>query len=340
MEYRKLGGSGLSVPVLTFGTATFGGRGDFFRAWGGTEVDEAKRLVDVCLEAGVNAFDTANVYSAGRSEEVLGAAIAGRRDRVLISTKGTFPMGPGPNDYGSSRHAIVRVCEHSLRRLGTDYIDIYYMHGFDAGTPVEETLRALDDLATAGKVRYIGCSNFSGWHLMKSLAVSDRYGWARYVAHQNYYALSARDLEWELIPLARDQKVGTVVWSPLGGGALSGKFRRGQPMPADTRNAQLGRFVFPQSAKLYDIVDALDAVAKEVGKTIAQVALAWALQRPTVASLVIGARNEAQLRENLGAVGWRLSDAQMKVLNAASEVPAAYPYWHQRDFPMLHPEPR
>jgi aryl-alcohol dehydrogenase-like predicted oxidoreductase len=325
------------VPALTLGTATFGGAGDFFRAWGSTDVAEATRLVDICLEAGVYAFDTANVYSGGRSEEILGAAIRGRRDRVLVSTKATFPMGDGPHDHGSSRHALLRACEQSLRRLGTDYVDIYYMHGFDAGTPVEETLRALDDLVTAGKVRYIGCSNFSGWHLMKSLAVSDRYGWARYIAHQNYYALSARELEWELMPLAHDQEVGTVVWSPLGGGALSGKFRRGQPPPPDSRIGQLGGFLFHQSERLYDIVEALDQVAAEVDRTVPQVAINWVLQRPTVASVVIGARNEAQLRQNLGAVGWRLSEAQMKKLDAASEVRPSYPYWHQRGFPQLNP---
>ena len=233
-------GLACKVPVLSFGTATFGGVGDFFKAWGSTDVAEAKRLIDICLEHGVNFFDTANVYSRGRSEEVLGAALAGRRDEVLIGTKATFPMGDRPNDIGSSRYSLIRACEASLRRLGTDYIDVYYMHGFDATTPVEETLSALDDLTRSGKIRYIGCSNFSGWHLMKSLSVSERYGWSRYVANQAYYSLASREFEWELMPLALDQKVGTVVWSALAGGALSGKLRRGQPAPSGSRLAQCG----------------------------------------------------------------------------------------------------
>ena len=215
MEYRQLGRSGLKVPVLSFGTASFGG-GGVFEAFGTTGVEEATRQVSICLEAGVTLFDSADVYSQGRAEEVLGAAIHGRRDQVLISTKGTFRMGAGPNDVGSSRLHLINAVEASLRRLGTDYIDLYQLHGFDAATPVEETLRALDDLITAGKIRYIGCSNYSGWHLMKSLAVSDRYGLARYVAHQAYYSLVGRDYEWELMPLAQDQGVGAVVWSSAG----------------------------------------------------------------------------------------------------------------------------
>jgi aryl-alcohol dehydrogenase-like predicted oxidoreductase len=338
MEHRQLGGSGLRVPVLSFGTATFGGVGETFKAWGSTEVDEARRMVDICLEAGVNLFDTANVYSRGRSEEVLGAALSGRRDRALISTKATFPMGDAPNDGGASRFALIRACEASLRRLGTDYIDIYYMHGFDATSPVEETLSALDDLIRAGKVRYIGCSNFSGWHLMKSLSVSERYGWARYVTQQVYYSLVSRELEWELMPLALDQKIGTVVWSALAGGALSGKLRRGQPLPEGSRLAT-GDFPSVRSEKLFDVIDVLDVVARETGKTVSQVALNWVLHRPSVTSIVVGARDEAQLRQNLGATGWKLSAEHVARLDAASETRPIYPYWHQRGFPALNPPP-
>jgi aryl-alcohol dehydrogenase-like predicted oxidoreductase len=337
MEYKHLGG--LKVPQLSFGTATFGGVGDFFKAWGSTEVEQARRLVDICLEHGVNCFDTANVYSSGRSEEVLGAALTGRRSEVLISTKATFGNSPGPNEWGSSRYSLIRACEASLKRLGTDYIDIYNMHGFDATTPVEETLRTLDDLTRSGKIRYIGCSNFSGWHLMKSLSISERYGWARYVAHQAYYSLASREYEWELMPLALDQKVGTVVWSPLAGGALSGKMRRGQPVPATSRLAQADFLAAARSDKLYDIVDVLDAIAAETGKTVSQVALRWVLQRPSVASIVLGARDEAQLRENLGTLGWSLDASQMARLDAASEVKPIYPYWHQRNFAVINPPP-
>jgi aryl-alcohol dehydrogenase-like predicted oxidoreductase len=337
MEYKHLGG--LKVPQLSFGTATFGGVGEFFKAWGATDVAEAKRLIDICLEHGVNCFDTANVYSRGRAEEVLGAALAGRRGEVLISTKATFPTGSGPNDVGASRHALTRACEASLRRLGTDYIDIYYMHGFDATTPAEETLRTLDDLTRSGKIRYIGCSNFSGWHLMKSLSISERYGWSRYVAHQVYYSLASREFEWELMPLALDQKVGTVVWSPLAGGALSGKMRRGKAVPAGSRLAQGDFLADARSDRLYDIVDALDEIAAETGKSVSQVALRWLLQRPSIVSLVFGARDEAQLRENLGAVGWSLDARQMARLDAASEVHPIYPYWHQRGFAVINPPP-
>jgi aryl-alcohol dehydrogenase-like predicted oxidoreductase len=339
VEYRQLGASGLKVPALSFGTATFGGVGEFFKAWGATQVEEAKRLIDVCLDGGINFFDTANVYSNGRSEEVLGGAIAGRRDQLLISTKATFSTGDGPNDIGSSRHALIRACEASLRRLGTDYIDVYYMHGFDALTPVEETLSALDDLIRAGKIRYLGCSNFSGWHLMKSLSVSERHGWARYVAHQAYYSLVSREFEWELMPLALDQNVGTVVWSALAGGALSGKMRRGQPLPEGSRLATADFLAGARSDKVYDTVDVLERLANETGKTIAQVALNWVLQRPSVVSVVVGARNEAQLRQNLGAVGWSLSTSQIAQLDAASDVRPLYPYWHQRNFAARNPPP-
>jgi aryl-alcohol dehydrogenase-like predicted oxidoreductase len=335
MEFRQLGRSGLRVPVLSFGTATFGGGSDFYRAWGSTDVDEARRLVDICLDAGVSFFDTANAYSTGVAEEILGAVLSGRRDDVLLATKATFPMGPKPNEVGSSRHSVRRACEDSLRRLRTDHIDVYYMHGFDENTPVEETLKVLDELVASGKVSYVGCSNFSGWHLMKSLGIADRYGWSRYVAHQVYYSLVAREYEWELMPLARDQGVGTVVWSPVAGGALTGKVRRGQPPPEGTRVSQLGLERAGDLERLYDIVDALEAVASDVGKTIPQVAINWALNRPTVASVVIGARTEAQLRENLGAFGWRLTDEQTAKLDAVSDRRPIYPYWHQRLNPRL-----
>ncbi len=339
MEYRQLGRSGLKVPVLSFGTGTFGGVGEMFARWGDTDVAQAKRLVDVCLEHGLNFFDTADVYSRGASEEILGQALKGRRDQALISTKATFTMGPGPNDKGSSRHHLVTAAEASLRRLGTDYIDVYFMHGFDALTPVEETLRTLDDLVGSGKVRYIGCSNFSGWHVMKSLAASDRHGWSRYVAYQGYYSLIGRDYEWELMPLSLDQGLGTMVWSPLGWGRLTGKIRRGQS--GDGRIAKGGAAGGPivDDEHLYSVVDALDSVAAETGKTVPQVALNWLLQRPGVANLVVGARNEEQLVQNLGAVGWNLSADQVATLDAASQRTPIYPYWHQRDFNERNPKP-
>ena len=335
MEVRQLGKSGLRVPVLTFGTATFGGGSDFYRAWGSTDAAEARRLIDICLEAGVSFFDTANSYSTGMAEEILGAAIAGRRNDLILATKATFPMGSGPNEAGSSRHFLLRACEDSLRRLRTDRIDVYYMHGFDENTPIEETLKALETLVASGKVTYVACSNFSGWQLMKSLAVSDRYGWARYVAHQAYYSLVSREYEWELMPLAIDQGVGTVVWSPLAGGALSGKVRRGEPVPDGSRVSQLGLERAGDLERLYDVVAALEEIARETGKTVPQVALNWVLHRPTVSSVVIGARTEAQLRENLLAVGWRLDAAHVARLDAVSNRRPIYPYWHQRLNPRL-----
>jgi aryl-alcohol dehydrogenase-like predicted oxidoreductase len=333
MEHRQLGGSGFMVPALTLGTGTFGGGNEFFKAWGASDVAEATRLVDICLEAGVSMFDSADGYSNGLAEEILGQAIKGRRDKVLISTKGTFRRGPGPNDIGSSRHALLRAVDASLRRLATDYIDLYQLHSFDAFTPVEEAIGTLDDLVRAGKIRYIGCSNFSGWHLMKSLAYSEKHGLARYVAHQAYYSLIGRDYEWELMPLALDQKVGAVVWSPLGWGRLTGKIRRGQPLPKGSRlqsPAMTGRGPQVPDEHLYRVVDALDAVAKETGKTVAQVALNWLLGRPSISSVIVGARNEEQLRQNLGAVGWKLNAEQVKKLDTASAVQPSYPCWHQR----------
>lgn len=338
MEFRQLGHSGLKVPVLSFGTGTFGGKGDFFAAWGNTDVAEAKRLIDICLEAGLNFFDTADVYSNGASEEILGKAVAGRRHSILISTKATFRMGTGPNDLGSSRYHLIQACEASLRRLGTDYIDVYTLHGFDQLSPVEETLRTLDNLVQSGKVRYIACSNFSGWHLMKSLAVSEKHGWTRYVAHQAYYSLVGREYEWELMPLALDQGVGTIVWSPLGWGRLTGKIRRNQPLPKTSRlhvTAESGPPV--DDEYLYQVIDALDEIAAENGKTIPQIALNWLLQRPTVANVIVGARNEEQLRQNLGAVGWSLTPQQMQRLTQASQRIPIYPYWHQKQFVERNP---
>lgn len=331
MEFRQLGYSGLKVPVLTFGAATFGGGNEFFKAWGSTDVEEATKMVDICLEAGVNMFDTANGYSNGRSEEILGKAVAGRRDDVLLATKAFFRQGPSPNEIGTSRFHLIKACEDSLRRLGTDYIDLYQLHAFDAITPVEEALNALDHLQRSGKIRYVGCSNFSGWHLMKSLATSEKYNLPRYVAHQAYYSLVGRDYEWELMPLAIDQRVGTLVWSPLGWARLTGKIRRGHPMPETSRLPKTADAGPPVSDEhVYRVVEAIDEVAKETGKTVPQIALNWLLQRPTITSVIIGARNEDQLKQNLGAVGWNLTSEQVAKLDAASETTLPYPYWHQR----------
>ena len=341
MEYRRLGASGFYVPVLSFGTATFGGKGEFFQAWGATDTVEARRLVDICLEAGINMFDSADIYSAGRSEEVLGGAIKGRpRDGLILSTKATFRSGPGPNEVGSSRYHLIQAVEQSLVRLGTDYIDLFQLHGFDARTPTEEVLSTLDVLVRAGKIRYVGVSNFSGWHLMKSLATAERYGYPRYVANQTYYSLVGRDYEWELMPLALDQGVGAVVWSPLGWGRLTGKIRRGQPLPQTSRLPKTADFGPPVGEEyLYRVVDAIDKISAETGKSVPQIALNWLLQRPTVSTVIIGARNEEQLKQNLGAVGWSLTAEQMQRLNAASEVTPGYPYWHQRQFGERNPPP-
>ena len=343
MEFRQLGGSGLKVPALSFGTGTFGGQGALFSTWGQTDVKEATRLVDVCLDAGLNMFDSADVYSGGAAEEILGAALRGRRDRAIISTKASFRFGDGPNDTGSSRYALIRAIDKALTRLGTDYIDLFQLHGYDATTPVEETLQTLDDLVRAGKIRYTGVSNFSGWHLMKSLAVSERYGWVRHVAHQAYYSLIGRDYEWELMPLGLEQKVGAIVWSPLGWGRLTGKIRRGQSTPEKSRlQHDISRTRGPQASDeyLYTVVDALDAIARETGKSVPQIALNWLLQRPTVSSVIIGARNEEQLKHNLGAIGWNLTPEQVKQLDTASAVRPAYPYWHQQsNFSERNPSP-
>ncbi len=340
MEYRHLGASGFKVPVLGFGTGTFGGKGELFQAWGETHVAEARKLVDICLDAGVTLFDSADIYSEGASESVLGEALKGRRDKVLISTKATFRVNDEPNNVGSSRHHLINAVDASLKRLQTDYIDLFQLHGFDAKTPVQEVLSTLDDLVRAGKIRYTGVSNFSGWHLMKSLDVADRYGYPRYVANQTYYSLIGRDYEWELMPLGLDQGVGAIVWSPLGWGRLTGKIRRGRPLPEVSRlhkTADIGPPV--PDEYLYRVVDALDAIAEETGKTIPQIALNWLLQRPTVSSVLIGARNEEQLRQNLGAVGWNLTPEQVAKLDEASKLRPVYPYWHQEGFAERNPSP-
>jgi aryl-alcohol dehydrogenase-like predicted oxidoreductase len=327
MEYRQLGGSGFKVPALTLGTGTFGGGTEFFKEWGASDVAEASHLIDICLEHGLNMFDSADIYSNGLAEEILGQAIKGRRDQVLISTKGTFRMGEGPNTVGSSRWHLIRSVENSLKRLGTDYIDLYQLHGFDAMTPVEEVVGTLDDLVRAGKIRYIGVSNFSGWHLMKSLAHADKFGLTKYVANQTYYSLVGREYEWELMPLGVDQKVGAVIWSPLGWGRLTGKLRRNQPRPETSRlNHKLSSSMGPQ-------------VDDEFLYKVPQVALNWLLQRPTVSTLIIGARNEEQLRQNLAAVGWNLTTEQVAKLDAASDKPKVYPYWHQAGFDERNPFP-
>jgi aryl-alcohol dehydrogenase-like predicted oxidoreductase len=341
MEQRQLGRSGFKVPVLSLGTGTFGGKGDFFSAWGATDVAQARELVAMCVDAGLNMFDSADIYSGGAAEAILGEALQGRpRDSVIISTKATFRSGQGANDVGSSRAHLLQAVDAALTRLRTDHIDVFQLHGFDALTPVEETLATLDGLVRAGKLRYIGVSNFSGWHLMKSLAAADRLGLTRYVAHQAYYSLVGRDYEWELMQLGLDQGVGAIVWSPLGWGRLTGKLRRGQPLPATSRlhvTADMGPPV--PDELLFRVVDALDAIAAQTGKTLPQIALNWLLQRPTVANIVVGARDAAQLRENLGAVGWKLTAEQVAQLDAASAVTLAYPYWHQRGFAERNPWP-
>ena len=343
MEYRQLGRSGLKVPELCFGAGTFGSNNEFFKAWGETTQEEADRMVSICLDAGLNFFDTADVYSNGGSETALGKALAHhKREEVLISTKATFRLGEGPNDVGSSRYHLTQSIERSLKRLGTDYVDVYHLHGFDARTPVDETLSTLNKLVCDGKVRYIACSNFSGWHLMKSLSVSERYGWAKYVGHQVYYSLVGRDYEWELMPLAEAEGVGALVWSPLGWGRLTGKIRRETGIPKGSRlNTKVVADNGPQVPEeyLYRVIDALDEVAKETGKTVPQIALNWLLQRPTVSTLIIGARNEEQLKANLGAIGWKLAAEQRAKLDEASRAPLAYPYWHHVQFEERNPFP-
>jgi aryl-alcohol dehydrogenase-like predicted oxidoreductase len=329
MEYRQLGSSGLRVSALTLGTMTFGGR-DRFANVGATDVAGATRQIDLCLDCGVNLVDTANVYSGGLSEEVLGAAIKGRRDRVLIATKARMPMGDGPNDAGLSRHHLIAECEASLRRLGTDYIDLYQVHEWDGQTPLEETLEALDTLVRSGKVRYVGASNYAGWQLMKALGVSDRHGYQRFVTQQIYYSLQAREAEYELVPLAVDEGVGILVWSPLAGGLLSGKFRRGQEGPAGSRAlSDWGEPPVRDQEQLYDTIEVLVEIGEGHGVSAAQVALAWLLGRPGVVSLIVGARTDEQLADNLAAAELTLSDEESARLEAVSRPPLIYPHWHQ-----------
>ncbi|MHB9756299.1 aldo/keto reductase [Streptomyces sp. BYX5S] len=341
MEYRQLGTSGLKVPALSFGAGTFGGRGPLFSAWGSAGVEEARRMVDLSLERGVTLFDTADVYSDGASEEVLGAALKGRRDRALISTKAALPTGDGPYDAGVSRSRLIASVDAALRRLDTDRIDLFQLHAYDASTPVEEVLATLDDLVRAGKIRYTGVSNYAGWQLMKGLDTAERHGWPRFAAHQVYYSLAGRDYEWELMPLAKEEGVGAVVWSPLGWGRLTGRIRRGQPLPAESRLHRTAQFGPPiEDEHLYRVMDALDEIAEETGRAVPQIAINWLLRRPTVSTVLIGARNEEQLTQNLGAIGWELTPEQVAKLDAASETQAPYPYYPYRTqdgFRLLNP---
>jgi aryl-alcohol dehydrogenase-like predicted oxidoreductase len=340
MEYRFLGKSGLKVSALSFGAATFGG-GRFFAAWGGSNVEEARRMIDICIEGGVNLFDTADIYSDGAAEQILGAALKGKRDQVLIATKLGLPLKRGANQAGASRYRMIKAVDAALQRLDTDYIDILQLHGFDSFTPIEEVLYTFDMLVRDGKIRYVGASNYAGWHLMKSLAIADQHGWPRYIAHQIHYSLVGRQYEWELMPLGQDQQVGGLVWSPLGWGRLTGKIRRGQPAPEGTRMQQAAEWGLPVDDELlYKVVDALDIVAGETGKSIPQIALAWLLARPTITSVIMGARTEEQLRDNLGAVGWSLTADQLKLLNDASAITPPYPYYPyyaDKAFSVLNP---
>lgn len=341
MEFRQLGSCGLKVPALCFGTATFGGGSEFFRAWGNSDVKEARQLIEVCLEAGVNFFDTADSYSHGLSEQILGEAIRHvARESVLISTKATLSFGQGPNDCGSSRYHLLRQIEGSLKRLQTDYIDVYHMHTVDAQTPMEETLSTLDQAVRAGKLRYIAASNFAGWQLQRALDLSSHYGWAHYVCHQVYYSLVGRDYEWELMPQAYAQGLGALVWSPLGWGRLTGKLRRGAPLPAVSRLHKTGN-VGPVVADeyLYRVVDALEVLAAETGCSVPQLAINWLLRKPTVASVILGARNAQQLRDNLAATRFVLTPEQVARLDAASVLPPSYPAWHLREFEQRNPLP-
>jgi len=329
MEYRALGRSGLRVSVLTMGTMTFGGTGAFADV-GSTDTEEAERQVDMCLDAGVNLIDTADVYSSGLAEEILGQVLRGRRDQVLLATKVRMGMGRGPNDSGLSRHHIISGCEASLRRLGTDHIDLYQVHEWDGQTPLEETLHALDDLVRSGKVRYVGASNYTSWQLMKAVGIAGRLDLAPLVSHQIYYSLQAREAEYELIPLAVDQGLGVLVWSPLAGGLLSGKYRRNHQAPVGSRHlSDWGEPPVYDPEGLYDLVEILIGIAEQHEVSAAQVALAWTLGRPGVTSLVVGARTGDQLADNLEAASLRLTDEERARLDAASAPPLIYPYWHQ-----------
>lgn len=328
MEYRTLGRSGLKISTLTMGTMTFGGQGAFAKV-GNTDLAEARRQIDLCIDAGINLIDTANMYSAGRSEEIVGEALGGKRKNdVLIATKARMKVGDGPNDEGLSRYHIIRECEKSLKRLKTDVIDIYFMHEWDGVTPLEETLSALDMLVRQGKVRYVGCSNYSGWHIMKALGIAEREHCPRFITQQIHYTLEAREAEYELLPISVDQGLGVLVWSPLAGGLLSGKYTRDK---ATAR--QLAGWSEPpirDEDRLWRIVDTLVEIGKDRGVSAAQVGLAWLLGRPAVASLVIGGRNEAQFKDNIAAASLTLSLEERTRLDAVSKPPVLYPYWHQQ----------
>ncbi|GAB7193497.1 aldo/keto reductase [Kineococcus sp. NUM-3379] len=329
MEYRQLGSSGLRVSTVTLGTMGFGGGGVFAKV-GTAGVEEAREQVDLCLEAGVNLIDTADMYSTGLSEEIVGQVVRGRRDEVLLATKVRFPMGGGPNDAGLSRHHVVSGCEASLRRLGVDHVDLYQLHEWDGQTPLEETFEALDLLVRSGKVRYVGVSNYSAWHLMKALGVAGGRGLPRPVSQQIYYSLQGREAEYELVPATLDQGLGVLVWSPLAGGLLSGKYRRGQQPPEGSRHLQdWGEPPVYDEEKLYDTVEVLVQVAGDRGVPVAQVALAWTLSRPGITSVVVGARTTDQLRQNLAAADLRLEADELGRLEEVSRPPLLYPYWHQ-----------
>jgi len=339
MEYRILGSSGLSVPALSFGTGTFGGDHAFFGKWGHTGVQEATRLLDVCLDAGINLFDTADVYSHGQAEQILGAALKGRRSKALVSTKATFREGEGPNDVGHSRHHLMTAVDAALKRLGTDWLDLFILHSFDAKTATEETAKTLEMLVQSGKVRAVGCSNYSGWHTMKTLGIQDRLGFSRMTVQQVNYSIFYRQLEWELMPLALDQNLGTMVWGSLAQGRLSGKFGRGKPLPEGRVKQGAAEGPEPAEAQFFQVLDTLDAISHETGKTVAQVSLAWVLSRPSVATILVGARTEQQLNDNLGAVGWKLTPDQIERIDRASETPKIYPFWHQAGFGERNPTP-
>lgn len=328
MEYRFLGQSGFKVPALGFGAGTFGGKGPLFSAWGNTQESQARSMVDIALEHGVSLFDTADVYSDGESERVLGSAIKGRRDKVILSTKATLRTGEGPNDVGASRHRLIESVERALKRLDTDYIDLFQLHHFDAMTPVESVMATLDDLVRSGKIRYIGASNFAGWQLMKSQAIAEKHGYAKFIANQTYYSLIGRDYEWELMPAGMDQGIGAIVWSPLGWGRLTGKISRHKPIPSGSRLHETAQFGPPVSEEhLYNVIDVMEEIAQETGKTVPQIALNWVLYRPTVSSVLIGARNEQQLIDNIGALGWRLTPEQLQRLDEVSLTTIPYPYY-------------
>ncbi|MCE7053443.1 aldo/keto reductase [Algoriphagus sp. AGSA1] len=328
MEFRKLGKSGLSVPVLSLGTGTFGGTNEFFKRWGQTDAREATRLIDLCIDNGINFFDTADVYSTGDSEIVLGKALNGKRNQSLISTKATFQMGDQPNDKGSSRYHLINALDASLHRLGTDYIDLYIMHGFDSKTPIEETLTTLDAMVKSGKTRYIGCSNFAAWQLMKSLSVSEKLNLEKYIVYQGYYSLIGRDYEQELMPLMEDQGLGLMVWSPLGWGRLTGKIKRGMELE-EGRIKSGGDIGSPpvEEERLYQVIDQLEHISRDTGKSIPQIAINWLLQNKTVSNVVIGARNEKQLLANIEAVGWQLSEEHRLLLDETSAQTPIYPHW-------------